>query len=168
MKTSPLLLFQLLIILSLNKTFAVSSQSLTTPGAPSILVGPVSELTGTSVELWASITTNGSSTVAWFEWGKTPALGNATPRRGAIAPLPYFQIQGELLKDLELATTYYYRAVAMNEYGLNHDTVRTFTTLPGLRRPDLVILEADSVTETSVRMRAQCRPNGSYTWIYFV
>ncbi|OLD77756.1 MAG: hypothetical protein AUI33_04005 [Ignavibacteria bacterium 13_1_40CM_2_61_4] len=133
-----------------------------------ILPGTVTQLTGTSVELWASITTNGSSTVAWFEWGKTPALGNATPQRGAIAPQPEFQIQGELLKDLELATTYYYRVVAMNEYGSNHDTVRSFTTLPGLRRPDLVTLEADSITETSVRMRARCKPNSSYTWAYFV
>jgi hypothetical protein len=73
-----------------------------------------------------------------------------------------------LIKGLKEATLYYYRPVAMNDYGVTRDTLSTFQTISGLFLPDLVTLTADSITGTSVRLRAKCNPNGSKSFVSFV
>jgi len=58
----------------------------------------------------------------WFEWGKTRSLGNTTPVRNA------FYGFSESLVNLSPNTTYYYKAVVKNEFGLSDGSIIGFTT----------------------------------------
>src|SRR5437899_3014053 len=118
MKTSPLLLFQLLFILSLNKTFAVSSQSLTTPDSPSILVGPVLALTGTSVRIRAQCRPNGSYTWIYFVWGVGGATGFASQTPGQyVGSSTTDTVVTWILSGLVPNATYHYGAYSLFRAG---------------------------------------------------
>jgi len=70
------------------------------------------------------VVVNGAQTVAWFEWGPTPALGNATPRQTFREDSEIYQH----LSDLTENTQYYYRLVAENADGRAEGKVVTFIT----------------------------------------
>src|SRR5437016_2528988 len=112
-----------LLLSCMANLFGIALGSTTANGPPSILFRQTSQLTGTSVEFQAYFRTNGSSTVGWIEWGETKALGNTTPQRGVASPNPYLRIEGELIKGLKPATLYYFRPVAMNDFGVTRDTM---------------------------------------------
>ena len=73
----------------------------------------------------------GLETQAWFEWGRTPALGSSTSIQ--IVPAGNPGTVGETIGGLDSFTTYYFRIVARNASGTGvGDTVRfgTLDTVP--------------------------------------
>lgn len=83
-----------------------------------------------SALLNGSVNPNNSLTNAWFEWGKTAALGSQT----------VFQATGSgnssvstsyALTGLQSGTIYYYREVAQNAYGISYGSIMSFTTQSG-------------------------------------
>lgn len=71
------------------------------------------------------VTPNGSNTNAWFEWGTTQSLGNATPSINYGTNPTSFN---NTLYGLMQNTTYYYRAVANNGQGNVYGTITSFMT----------------------------------------
>jgi hypothetical protein len=95
-------------------------------GAPFLSLSSVSSLTTTSVTLNASITNDGSSssTDRGFHWGTTSSYGSVASTTGTFGVGAFSQS----LSALTCATTYYYRAFAINSTGTATTTGSTFTT----------------------------------------
>lgn len=78
----------------------------------------------TRATLHGSVGTETDYTLVWFEWGKTPALGNITERQVLTRP-------GEFdtdLSSLDEQTTYFYRGVMSNKYGTRRGALHSFAT----------------------------------------
>jgi sugar lactone lactonase YvrE len=102
-----------------------------TPAAypPSAALTSISELTSTTVTLGGSVTPNGLTTTAVFDYGLTTAYGSTM----AASP---GSLQGTLVQDVSVSlsglltgSTYYYRLRVTNVDGTQNSTGGTFTTL---------------------------------------
>lgn len=88
-----------------------------------------STFTSTYATLVGEITDTGGdpNISAWFEWGKSSALGYTTSiQRLNISYVPYRYCS--TVTNLSPCTTYYYRAVVQNSAGVNYGEIRSFTT----------------------------------------
>jgi hypothetical protein len=117
----------------------------------------------TSAQLRASITPNGSSTTAYFQYGTSTSYGNTTSSGnfGTTSQTITFNISG-----LSANTTYHYRIVAQNGTGttLGNDVTFTTSTQPV---PTVQTLAATSVTLNSATLNGTVNPNGAITSFYF-
>ncbi len=68
----------------------------------------------------------GDDGLVWFEWGKTSTLGRVTPKRRHLEDGPAY----EPVFGLSPNTTYYYRLVVQNAFGLFKANVRSLKTPP--------------------------------------
>lgn len=94
---------------------------------PAATTGGATAITATRAELAGVITPRGRSASYRFEYGPTPAYGRTTELvalDGGIAP----QTVGAKLQSLAPATTYHYRVVASDRFGVATGTNGTFTT----------------------------------------
>src|SRR3989344_3062698 len=83
--------------------------------------------TCTSATLHGTVTPNGATTQAWFEWGRTSALGEETAHQtfGANEPTRTFSAP---ITGLSPQTTYYFRAVGENSFGRGEAPIDSFQT----------------------------------------
>lgn len=94
------------------------------------------------------------STTGYFEWGTTQALGNTTNSAfiGSGQSNPFSQ---SLINVLQTNTTYFYRAVVSNQYGISRGDIVTFRTngfiptTPNTPNPSITYRETTLVTNTS-------------------
>lgn len=91
---------------------------------------------------------NNASTNGWFEWGTTNLLGNTTETKnvGSSAYGTFNQDLNNLLNN----TTYYYRAVAQNQYGTFRGDIVSFST----REPAVVVTQTVPTYTTIVKTAA--------------
>ncbi len=88
-------------------------------------------VTQTEARINGTVNPEGSSTEAWFEYGKTTAYGSRIPSPtgwpvgAGTTNIPAY----ETLKSLQPGTTYHYRVVGVNANGTTVGEDRTFTTL---------------------------------------
>jgi hypothetical protein len=68
----------------------------------------------------------GDDALVWFEWGETPTLSRVTPKRRHLEDGPAY----EPVFGLSPNTTYYYRLVVQNAFGLFKAKVRSLKTPP--------------------------------------
>ena len=86
----------------------------------------------------------GVYTSGWFEWGTTSSLGNTTSTKGiGSAPTLAFS---ESLSGLTSGTTYYYRAVAQNQYGTHKGDIMSFVVNGSSNVSTSVIVSEPTVT----------------------
>jgi hypothetical protein len=106
---------------------------LTVAAPPLAATDTESQVNATSGRLNGRVTPNGAPTLAWFEWGDSPNLGNTTEGIGVgDSYLPSsFSIQ---LNNLIAGTPVYLRAVASNAFGVSHGTVLSFYPSDGIVR----------------------------------
>jgi len=107
----------------------------------------------------------GSPSTAWFQWGTTTNYGNATTVQGpgvGTNDLWYYQD----LTSLQGATTYYFRAVGSNIYGVAFGTNQSFTTSPA-QLPVVATLAATSVLGLSAKLNGSVNPTGTTTSVWF-
>ncbi len=77
-----------------------------------------------SATLHGTVTPNGSSTEAWFEWGSTSGLGHSTSHQTFDSNSDF----EEAITGLSENSTYYYRAMASNDNGTATGATISFTT----------------------------------------
>ena len=86
----------------------------------------------------------GVYTSGWFEWGTTSSLGNTTSTKGiGSAPTLAFS---EDLSGLVNGATYYYRAVAQNQYGTHKGDIMNFVVGGSTNTTSSVVITSPTVT----------------------
>jgi hypothetical protein len=113
--------------------------------------------------LHGTVDPNGLETRAWFEWGRTPALGLSTPVQ-VVQPGAQASLSDEIAS-LESFTTYYVRMRAENATGPGIGAIHAFTTLDTVPPPNppprrclvpRVVGRKLAVARTRIR-KARCR-----------
>lgn len=97
--------------------------------APTAITTTAFNLTSNSAQLNSLIFSGGSSTSTWFEWGQTASLGSST-NRDSIGTATS-TTHSETIFGLSPNRTYYYRAVAENNFGRSNGAILSFTTTSG-------------------------------------
>ncbi len=96
------------------------------PVAKTVAANGVSQ---NAAKLNGEVTPNQNATQYWFEYGKTPQLGNTTAFSGAGDGKAKVSVSVSL-SDLAPQTTYYFRINAQNQFGTVNGTILNFKT-PG-------------------------------------
>ena len=102
---------------------------------PVVTTGAAANIAPTSVVLNATVNPNGAATTYFFQYGTTVLYGAQTRheppagQRGAKAINVVADVGG-----LAPATTYHYRLVASNRFGITRGPDRTFKTKPPAAR----------------------------------
>ncbi len=108
----------------------------TTPEAvEGLTTGPVEELQPTSATLTGSLKRGGFETHYYFQWGTSTAYGKTSPETPAEVPPAKEEKEEKEARVLETGlsglvpnTTYHYRLVAENSFGVSHGADQVFTT----------------------------------------
>jgi len=120
----------------------------------------------TTAKLKGNINPKNSSTIAYFQYGKTPAYGDSI-----------FIIEGILngmspspvttnLSGLEMNTTYHFRLVAINSAGISYGENKFFKT-DFKDKPTVTTLNANNITVTLAQINADVNPNNEKTGVHF-
>lgn len=107
-----------------DKPFSIEE---TSRQAPSVTTGSASNIAQDSVTLTGVVNPNGLSASVWFEYGTSVSLGNITVdiSTGSVAE---DQNATATISNLQENTTYYYRIVASNSFGITYGKILSFTT----------------------------------------
>ena len=96
---------------------------------PPVYTRPASAILTDRAVLIGTVNPNGSAADVWFEYGTDPALSTwtATPRQ-AKQPVPTPLSFRAPVHGFSPYTTYYYRAVASNRFGVQRGDIQAFPT----------------------------------------
>jgi len=132
---------------------------------PTVHTLPATVITRTSAQLNGDVTSNGSATTVWFEWGTDPNLATySTTTSQSVGSGAVGQAVSANLTGLVTGTTYYFRIAASNAWGTSKGAVLSF--IPG-DRPTVTTLSETSVTENSAVLNGDVIPNGLATTAWF-
>ena len=141
-------------------TFSAASAKFTTPPTkPEVTTESANEIARTSVTLNAVVRPRGAETSCEFEYGTSLAFEHKVP---CTTPLGSGEgaVQVELhVSGLAEGTTYYFRAVATNEFGTAFGGHLKFTTLPS--PPKVHTNEATKRSANSAQLNATVNPDGN-------
>lgn len=130
---------------------------------PEVLTDVVANRPNGTADLRGRVLPNNGITSAWFEWGKTPtALTNRVDVSGSMTGSVFINIAQTI--PVDFPGTYYYRAVASNEYGPSSGIVRTIRTLA---KPTVVTTTDAGHTATSVTVAGTINSNRGTVNYYF-
>lgn len=151
-------------------SFTTNSGGVTPGSAPTVQTLPATGISQTSAVLNGSVNPNNASSYYWFEYGTTQSLGQTTAAQTLGAGSSAQNIAG-YISNLSQNTTYYFRAVAQNNYGTSRGSILSFTTnsggvTPG-GAPTVLTNPASGVYETSATLNGQVNPNGANTSYWF-
>ncbi len=102
----------------------------TLPAVEALSTGPAQDITTSGATLTGSLTPKGSESLYYFQWGTSPAYGDFSPQppgidAGASGEAVAAQTA---LSGLSPNTTYHYRLVATDSYGVSYGEDVRFTT----------------------------------------
>lgn len=127
-------------------------------GSPTVHTLPATDVTTTTARLNGDITSTGSSTTVWFEWGTDPNLSTYnTTTSQSVGSSASTQAVSMDLTGLVTGTTYHFRVAASNASGTSRGAILSFT--PGVK-PAVDTLSATSVTDNSAVLNGTVIPNG--------
>ncbi|MGC8776236.1 MAG: hypothetical protein ACP5QN_02920, partial [Minisyncoccia bacterium] len=122
----------------------------------------------------AYINPNGGDTQAWFEYGTGYNYLTYTTGYSNIGSGNYNYNFSQTVYNLLPNTTYYFRAVARNQYGINYGQVLSFTTGSGYQtysgnKPIVTTNPATYISQNSALLNGRVNPNGGLTsaWIEY-
>lgn len=171
-----LLLYAVTIMLGF--VFLVVSLAQATLLTPLVTTNPAIIINSTTLRLNASVSPNHSTQVAyvWFEFGTSESSLSKVGLQGPFGPgFGTFNVSFDL-GGLQPNTTYYYRAVAENYYGINQGSILTLVTPAGNfdqsysaspLAPIISTKNASFVSSGSALLNGQVSPNGSFTDAWF-
>jgi sialidase-like protein/VCBS repeat protein len=99
-------------------------------GEPSLVLAETLAVSGLGLQgaqLNGRVDPRGSTAVTWFEWGLNAGYGNVAALPSLPATQGWTSVSAQL-GALTQETTYHYRLVASNSFGIRFGTNRTFTT----------------------------------------
>jgi len=138
--------------------------------SPTVITNPATSILSNSVVLNTSINPNNSNTDYWFEYGTTVNLGSTT----AYKALSNYNFQLSLnssLDNLTANTTYYFRAVARNNYGTSYGSILSFTTSQSYStvaaQPRAITNAAVFIKQTSALLNGSAVANNNTTSTWF-
>ncbi len=135
------------------------------PGlAPSIGETEVVNVTPTTATLSGKINPNQSPTVFRFQYGANSSYGNETIIGESIGEDAVDHTVTETIEELQPATTYHFRLVALNFDGTTYGPDQTFTTPAP---PALLASGVSDITETSATLDASIQPGFRATTYHF-
>ena len=146
------------LITGVDQTFATASV------LPSITTPTASAVTAVSALLSAQINPNNLAATWYFQYGTNTSYGRATVTN-ALTATNVFVFTNVTVTNLQPATTYHYRLVAVNSVGTTNGPDQTFITTGGL--PLLTVQPVSAITASSARLNAQINPNSLATTCYF-
>lgn len=95
--------------------------------APTTKTLSANNISSTTANINGEVTPNKSETQYWFEYGKTPQLGNTSAFSSAGNGATKSSVSISL-SDLESKTTYYFRLNAQNQFGTINGSILNFKT----------------------------------------
>jgi Stage II sporulation protein len=136
-----------------------------TSSAPSITAESVDGVTGNSAVLFASVSPNGLSTTAYFQYGINPSVSvNGTLSQSISGSVSSASIAAPI-SGLDCGTNYTYYAIGTNSAGTTAGTFLNFTTWPCVAASPFVTSEGvDGITQTSAVFHGTVIPNGLETY----
>jgi len=137
--------------------------------APTVVTNSATGISQNSATLNGQVNPNGGNTNYWFEYGTSWALGYNTSQQNAGSGNSNINVNS-YISGLSSNTTYYFRAVAQNNYGIVYGSILSFTTSNGGDNgsaPTVVTNSATNLYQTSVQLNGQVNPNGGNTNYWF-
>jgi hypothetical protein len=139
----------------------------TLPLAPGITPQPVADLSMTSAVGVGLINPQGGDTTYHFEYGPTASYGAVSPNVDAGSGRENLLVSGVLV-DLQPATEYHYRIVAVNAGGPTDGPDETFLTYaPYATAPEALTAGTSALAATSVTLDGVLNPEGAETLYSF-
>ena len=132
--------------------------------APTINATSSAALAPTQTALKAEINPGYGATVYRFQYGTTSTYGSSTPISESIGSDSTDHAVVSDISGLSPATTYHYRAVAINFAGTTHGPDQTFTTP---NQPEVSGASASNVTPSTATLRAEVNPEFATTTYQF-
>lgn len=128
--------------------------------APSVTSASASFTTENSASLRGTVSPNGYSTEAWFEYGASYSLGLRTPHQtfyGGYGSQDLIRY----VSGLQPNTTYYFRAVAQSSCGTNYGSILSFSTSGSSNQPLVVTRPATNIDQNSALFNGEVSPRNS-------
>lgn len=97
---------------------------------PEVTTLAATNVTQTSARLNGEVDPNGEDTDAWFEWGTSRSALNRATRAENVGSGTRVEDFDSVLSGLTPGVTYYFRAVAENQRGIDRGSIQSFTTAP--------------------------------------
>ena len=138
-------------------------------GAPIVNTMSATNVGQNSATLNGTVNPNGSNTTAWFEYGTTQSLGSTIGNQSIGSGSSALNVNA-FLSGLQQSTTYYFRVVAQNSFGMVTGSILSFTTGQGGQQgsaPTAVTMAASGIGQSSATLNGTVNPNGSNTTAWF-
>ncbi len=147
--------------------------SYTSSSAPEVTTNPaiLDSIDANSAILDSYIKSNGSNTVAWFEYGTSDSLGQQTEDWGVSITAYQVDFQKKIT-GLMPDTIYYFRAAARNDYGTTYGNTYVFKTTEtanGLTfsQPTVLTSPAMLIKDNSALLNGSAVANNAQTSVWF-
>ncbi len=118
------------------------------------VTGEATDLSANTATLHGETGLMGFPTVAWFEWGTTTNLGNATPPQTLDSTLSATAFS-QVITGVTTGLSYFNRAVVSNAFGVTTGNILTFDT-----HPSVDTLPASDVSFASATLNGTANPKG--------
>jgi hypothetical protein len=135
---------------------------------PTVSTLSATYITRTTADISGNVTPNQAATLYWFEYGKTPQLGNTSAITSAGDGGTKVTVQSMLL-NLEPLTTYYFKINAQNQFGTVNGSTHNFKTAGPANQtvPEVANQEITNLSATAATFHGTVNPNGLETTYWF-
>ncbi|MBP9741719.1 MAG: hypothetical protein KBD28_13605, partial [Chitinophagaceae bacterium] len=144
--------------------FAIDDIEVFAPSAPTVVTGTKINVTTSSVTLAGNITNNGGNSITAsgfvISTSPTPVVGGFGVIDSATNPLVTGGAFTINVANLSLATTYYYRAYAVNSVGTSYGADSTFTTNASSVIPTVLRTAAINIGTTTATIGGNITSDG--------
>ncbi len=145
----------------------IDNVEVTVPTTPTVVTGTKSNITTSNADLIGTITNNGSSTITAsgivFSTSTTPTRGSFGVIDSSTNPLVSFGNFTISTNGLNAATTYYYRAYAVNAMGTSYGADSSFTTSSSAVIPTVLKISASNITALTATFGGNITSDGGST-----